>query len=128
MLQFELGNFATIFDKCDTKLKPLDYTVFTLKETQQVSSAHFFSVFTLLTETQDTKTYRLRWWKNYNYCPKAKRSLYGLRGKINISEVSKFSILPYTQNWELGDLRNMSFSSNSDSSYNSRLKKNKIMN
>ena len=25
-LQFELGNFATIFNKCATKLKPLDYT------------------------------------------------------------------------------------------------------
>ena len=27
-LQFELENFATIFNKCDTKLKPLDYTFF----------------------------------------------------------------------------------------------------
>ena len=27
---FELVNFATIFDKYDTKLKPLDYTLFML--------------------------------------------------------------------------------------------------
>ena len=29
-MKFELGNFVTIFDKCDTKLKPLDYTFFIL--------------------------------------------------------------------------------------------------
>ena len=28
--RFELRSFVTIFDKCDTKLKPLDYTFFIL--------------------------------------------------------------------------------------------------
>ena len=61
-------------------------------------------------------------------CPKTKRSRYGLRKKKKISEVSEFSILPYTQNRKLGDVRNMSPLSNSDSSYNSRFKNDKNMN
>ena len=28
--KFEMRNFFTVFDKCDTKLKPLDYTFFIL--------------------------------------------------------------------------------------------------
>ena len=43
-----------------------------------------------------------------------------------ISEVSEFSILPYTQNWKLGNLRYMSLLSNYDSSYNSRFINEKI--
>ena len=54
--------------------------------------------------------------------PKTKRSRYGLKTKINISEVSEFSILRYTHNRKLGNLRNMSLPSNSGSSYNSRFK------
>ena len=37
-------------------------------------------------------------------------------------------VLPYTQNRKLGNLRNMSLLSNSDSSYNSRFKNDKNMN
>ena len=47
---------------------------------------------------------------------------------MNISEVSEFSILPYSQNRKLGNLGNMSLTSNSDSSYNSRFKNHKNMN
>ena len=46
---------------------------------------------------------------------------------MKISEVSEFSFLPYTQNRKLGNLRNMSLLSNSDSSYNSRFKSDKNM-
>ena len=60
-------------------------------------------------------------------CPKTKRSRYGLRKK-KIPEVSKFSILPYTQNQKLGDLGNISLPSNSDSSYKSRFENDKNMN
>ena len=59
-------------------------------------------------------------------CPKTKRSQYGLRKKF--SEVSEFSILPYTQIRNLWNLGNMSFPSNSDSSYKSRFKNDKNMN
>ena len=47
---------------------------------------------------------------------------------MNISKVSGFSILPYSQNRKLGNLGNMSLTSNSDSSYNSRFKNHKNMN
>ena len=47
---------------------------------------------------------------------------------MNISEVSEFLISPYSQNWKLGNLGNMSLTSNSDSSYNSRFKNHKNMN
>ena len=47
---------------------------------------------------------------------------------MKISEVSEFSILPYTQNRKLGNLGNMSLPSNSDSSYKSRFKNDKNMN
>ena len=48
---------------------------------------------------------------------------YGLiRIKIPISKVSEFSILPYTQNWKLRNLRKFSFTSNFDSTWNSNLK------
>ena len=47
---------------------------------------------------------------------------------MKISEVSEFSILPFTQNWKLGNLGNMSLLSNADSSYKSRLKNDKNMN
>ena len=46
--------------------------------------------------------------------------------KKKISEVSEFSIWPCTQNRKLANLGNMSLYSNSDSSYNSRLKTTKI--
>ena len=46
--------------------------------------------------------------------------------KKKISEVSEFSIWPYTQNRKPANLGNMSLYSNSDSSYNSRLKTTKI--
>ena len=61
-------------------------------------------------------------------CPKTKRSRYGLRRKMKISEVSKFTILPYTKNRKLGNLENISLLSNSDSSYNSRFKNDKNTN
>ena len=48
--------------------------------------------------------------------------------KKKISEVSEFSILPYTQNRKPANLGNMSLYSNSDSSYNSRFKNDKNMN
>ena len=44
---------------------------------------------------------------------------------MNISKVSEFSILPYNQNRKLGNLGNMSLTSNSDCSYNSRFENNK---
>ena len=59
---------------------------------------------------------------------KTKRLQYGVRRKINISEVSEFSTLPYNQNRKLGNLLNMSLTSNFDSSYNSRFKSNKNIN
>ena len=45
--------------------------------------------------------------------------------KVKISEVSEFSILPYTQNWKLGNLGKCSFTSNVDSSCNLRCKSDK---
>ena len=60
--------------------------------------------------------------------PKTKLSRYDLRKNMKISEVSEFSILPFTQNWKLGNLGNMSLLSNADSSYKSRLKNDKNMN
>ena len=47
---------------------------------------------------------------------------------MNISELSEFLILPYNQNRKLENLGNMSLTSNSDSSYNSRFKNDKNMN
>ena len=48
-----------------------------------------------------------------------------LEKKVNISEVSEFSILPYTQNRNLGNLGNFSFISNFDSCCKLRCKNNK---
>ena len=48
-----------------------------------------------------------------------------LEEKRKISEVSEFSILPYTQNRKLGNLGKFSFASNFDSSCNLRCKNNK---
>ena len=45
-----------------------------------------------------------------------------LEEKKKISEVSKFSILPYTQNRKLGDLGKCSFTSNFDSCYSLRFR------
>ena len=44
---------------------------------------------------------------------------------MKISEVSEFSILPYTQNRKLGNLGNFYFASNFDSSCNVRCKNDK---
>ena len=74
----------------------------------------------ILVVTQDLKP--KKWTET-----KIKRSQYGLKRKINISEVSEFLILPYTQNRKLGNLGNMSLTSNSDTSYYSRFKNNKNM-
>ena len=48
-----------------------------------------------------------------------------LEHKVKISEVSEFSILPYTQNRKLGNLGNFYFTSNFDSSCNVRCKNEK---
>ena len=48
-----------------------------------------------------------------------------LEEKNKISEVSEFSILPYTQNRILGNLGKCSFTSNFDSSCNLRCKNDK---
>ena len=48
-----------------------------------------------------------------------------LEKKVKISEVSEFSILPYTQNRNLGNLGNFSFISNFDSCCKLRCKNNK---
>ena len=45
--------------------------------------------------------------------------------KVKISEVSEFSILPYTQNRKLGNLGKCSFTSNFDSSCNLRFRNDK---
>ena len=45
--------------------------------------------------------------------------------KVKISEVFEFSILPYTQNWKLGNLGKCSFTSNFDSGCNLRCKSDK---
>ena len=45
--------------------------------------------------------------------------------KKKISEISEFSILPYTQNRKLGNLGKCSFTSNFDSSCNLRFRNNK---
>ena len=45
--------------------------------------------------------------------------------KVKISEVSEFSILPYTQNRKLGNLGKCSFTSNFDSSCNLKCKSDK---
>ena len=47
---------------------------------------------------------------------------------MNISENSEFSMLTYTHNRKPENLANMLLPSNSDSSYNSRFKKDKNMN
>ena len=44
---------------------------------------------------------------------------------MNISKVSEFLILPYTQNQKLRNLADMSLTLNSDSSYKSRFKNKK---
>ena len=44
---------------------------------------------------------------------------------MNISKVSEFLILPYTQNQKLRNLADMSVTLNSDSSYKSRFKNKK---
>ena len=54
---------------------------------------------------------------------KTERFQYDLKEKRKISEIFEFSILPYTQDWNLGNLGNFSFTSNFDSSCNSRFKK-----
>ena len=123
-----MGNFSTIFDKCNTKLKSLDYTFFYFIRNLAWFFFGFFSFFTLLVQTQDTKKVKMMKKIKLLRCPKAKRSQYGLRRKMNISEVSEFLILPYTQNRKLGNLGRMSLLSNSDSSYNSRFKNDKNMN
>ena len=48
-----------------------------------------------------------------------------LEEKKKISEMSEFSILPYTQNWKLRNLGKCSFTSNFDSSYNLRFRNDK---
>ena len=48
-----------------------------------------------------------------------------LEEKRKISEVSEFSILPYTQNRKLGNLGKCSFTSNFDSSCNLRFRNDK---
>ena len=48
-----------------------------------------------------------------------------LEKKVKISEVSEFSILPYTQNRNLGNLGNFSFISNFDSCCKLRCKNKK---
>ena len=45
--------------------------------------------------------------------------------KVKISELSKFSILSYTQNRKVGNLRKCSFTSNYDSSCNLRFRNDK---
>ena len=45
-----------------------------------------------------------------------------LEEKVEIFEVSEFSILPYTQNWKLGNLGKFSFTSDFDISRNLRFK------
>ena len=69
-----------------------------------------------LVVTQDLKQ---KWWTE----TKTKKLQYSLRRKMNISEVSECSILPYSQNRKLRNLGNMFLASNSDSSYNSWFKK-----
>ena len=48
-----------------------------------------------------------------------------LEEEVKISEVSEFSVLPYTQNGKLGNLRKCSFASNFGSSCNLKYKNNK---
>ena len=48
-----------------------------------------------------------------------------LEEKKKISEISEFSILPYTQNRKLGNLGKCSFTSNFDSSCNLRFRRDK---
>ena len=50
-----------------------------------------------------------------------------LEEKEKISEVSEFSILPYTQNRKLGNLGKLSFTSNFDSCSNLRRKNDKTL-
>ena len=50
--------------------------------------------------TQDLKTTKI--WTEQ----KTERFQYGLKGKVKISKISEFSILPYTQDQKLGNLRN----------------------
>ena len=53
---------------------------------------------------------------------KNRKTRYASRRKKKISEISKFSILPYTRNRTLGNLRKYSFTSNFDSSFTLRCK------
>ena len=104
----------TIFDKCDTKLKPLDFTFFCF--IRNLVSAFFvlvfsFSLFTLLAATQNAKTIKKQ----------QKPKCYDDR-KIKITEVPEFSIWPYTQNRKFGNLGRFSFTSNFDTGYIWRLK------
>ena len=50
--------------------------------------------------TQDFKTTKI--WTEQ----KTERFQYGLKGKVKISKISEFSILPYPQDQKLGNLRN----------------------
>ena len=47
---------------------------------------------------------------------------------MKIFEISKFPILPHTQNRKLGNHENLSFTSNFDSSCNPRFENNKKLN
>ena len=110
-------------------MKPLDFTFFIFKKASK-SLFCFFSLFYFTSRNSRYKNLQFTMMKKLKLlrCPKTKRPRYGLRKKMEISEVPEFSILPYTQNRKLGNLRNMSFHSKSESSYNSRFKNDKNMN
>ena len=108
-----------------------------LEEKRKISDVSEFSI---LTYTQNRKLGNLgkfSFSSNFDSscnlrCKNNKKVRQNLKGqdmlleeKKKISEVSEFSILPYTQNRKLGNLRKFSFSSNFDSSCNLSCKNNK---
>ena len=74
----------------------------------------FLQILTVVAINQDLKTTKI--WTGW----KTERFRYNLKEKIKISEISKFSILLYTQNRKLGNLGRLYFTSTFSSIWNPR--------
>ena len=89
-----------------------DFALYPRSKTRKSRKFGLPQILTLL-EIQDLKAPKNLW---------IYKCRYNLEQKKKISEVSEFSILPYTQDRKLGNLRKFSFSLNFDSSFHSRFK------
>ena len=79
----------------------------------------FLQILTVVAINQDLKTTKI--WTGW----KTERFRYNLKEKIEISEISKFSILLYTQNRKLGNLGRLYFTSTFSSIWNPKPKNQK---